>query len=194
MKITYNGHACFTVESEGYRIVLDPFRGVNGFEDISLCAEEVLCSHEHGDHNYREGVQLTEGKTSPFRVQTIDCFHDDKGGSLRGTNKIAVLEAEGKKVAHFGDLGHDLTPEMTAALQNLDCILIPIGGFFTIDAAKAAEIVHTLAPKKIVPMHYKDGEKGLPVLASAEDFIALLTEEEKAKLLLVQGYGQTAEL
>ncbi len=194
MKITYHGHACFTVESEGYSIVLDPYKGVRGYEDVDLEANEVLCSHGHFDHAYTDGMKLKEGKESPFKVEIIDTYHDDKKGLLRGKNRITVLTAEGKRVAHFGDLGHMLNDEQSARLKDLDCIMIPVGGFFTINAEKAAEIVRQLQPKHIIPMHYKDGDKGLEVVGTADDFIKLLSDEEKEKLLLVKGYGETVEI
>jgi L-ascorbate metabolism protein UlaG (beta-lactamase superfamily) len=194
MKITYHGHACFTVESEGYRVVLDPYKDVRGFKDIDLEAEEVLCSHGHMDHAYTDGVKLKKGGPSPFKVSFIDSFHDEKQGSQRGLNRITVLEAEGKKVAHLGDLGHLLSEEQAEKLKGMDCIMIPVGGFFTIEAEKAAETVKQTEPRYIIPMHYKDGKKGLAVVGKVEEFTDRLSEEDKKKLLLVKGYGETAEI
>ncbi len=194
MKITYNGHACFTVESEGYSIVLDPYEGVRGFEDIDTEADEVICSHGHHDHAYTKGVKLRSGKTSPFGTEIIECYHDGKKGLLRGKNRITILSAEGKRVAHFGDLGHELSKEQIEKLKGLDCVMIPVGGFYTIDAETAVKIIRQIEPRHIIPMHYKDGKKGLEVVASCEDFVDLLTEDEKEKLLLVKAYGETAEI
>ena len=194
MKITYNGHACFTVESEGYEAVLDPFEGVRGFENTDLEADCVLCSHGHHDHAYTDGVKIREGKVSPFKVYFIECFHDDAEGAKRGKNRITVMEAEGKKVAHFGDLGHLLDEEQLGKLKGLDAAMIPVGGFFTIDAKQAAETVRNICPAHIIPMHYRDGDRGLEPVGTVEEFIDLLTEDEKKKLLLVKGYGETAVL
>ena len=192
MKITYNGHACFTVESDGYSIVLDPYKGVRGFGDIDLEANEVLCSHSHFDHAYVDGVKITDGGKSPFTVEFIETFHDDENGAKRGKNRITILSAEGKKVAHLGDLGHLLSDKQAAKLKDLDLIMIPVGGFFTIDADQAAGIIRALDPKYIVPMHYRDEDKGLEVVGTAEDFIEKLTDDERKKLLLVKAYGETA--
>ena len=194
MKITYHGHACFSVESEGYRIVLDPYKGVRGYQDIDLTANEVFCSHGHMDHAYTDGVKIEEERKSPFTVEFIDSFHDDKEGAQRGKNRITVLSAEGKKVAHLGDIGHMLSIKDGERLKDLDCIMIPVGGFYTINAEQAVRIVRHLRPKAIVPMHYKDGRTGLEAIGTVEDFLELLSDEEKKKLLLVKGYGQTAEI
>lgn len=193
MKITYHGHACFTVESAGYQIVLDPFKGVRGMADTSLKANEVICSHEHFDHNFREGVEITKAE-SPFEVKTLHVFHDDKEGALRGKNDITVMTAEGKTVVHMGDIGHFLTDEQIAFLGNVDVLLIPVGGFFTIDAKQAAAIVKSIAPKMIVPMHFRDGDIGLEPVGTVEEFIKLLDEADAAKLRLVKGYEDTLEI
>ncbi|MBO4819294.1 MAG: MBL fold metallo-hydrolase [Firmicutes bacterium] len=194
MKITYHGHACFTVESGGYSIVLDPYKGVRGYSDVDLTANEVLCSHGHFDHAYTDGVKILKGPESPFEIKKIDCFHDNEGGAKRGTNIIHVLSAEGKRVAHFGDLGHMLSEQQAEQLKDLDCIMIPVCGFFTIDAPAAVEVIRKIEPKMIIPMHYKDGDKGLEMVGTVEQFIDLLAEDEKKKLLLVKGYEETAEI
>ena len=84
MRISWLGHACFMVEHEGYRVVLDPFCDVPGCRDTSVEAEKVLCSHGHYDHHYTDGVTLHGGKESPFTVETVATCHDEKGGTLRG--------------------------------------------------------------------------------------------------------------
>ena len=106
MKITWCGHSCFLVETREGSAVLDPYApgSVPGVSLPALTADAVLCSHGHRDHGYTEGVRLS-GKPAAFSVKTIPCFHDDKGGSLRGENLIRVIEAEGLRIAHLGDLG-----------------------------------------------------------------------------------------
>lgn len=108
MKLTLLGHSCFAVESGGYRVVLDPYY-VESYPPLHTSANEVLCSHHHLDHDFVEAVELTPRGGSPFTVETVQAFHDDQGGALRGTNTIHVLAAEGLRVVHLGDLGHELS-------------------------------------------------------------------------------------
>ena len=88
MKITWLGHSCFTVESQGYKIVLDPYKdgSVPGLAPVREEADLVLCSHGHGDHCGTECVSLRQGTPSPFTAETIDTWHDNKKGALRGPN------------------------------------------------------------------------------------------------------------
>ena len=178
MKLTWLGHACFAVEHEGYRIVLDPYTEVPGHADIQTEGHEVLCSHGHFDHCAVEGVKLLPERESPFTIRTVETCHDDQGGALRGSNTIHILSAGGVTVAHLGDLGHQLTEEQIAAVGAVDGILIPIGGTYTLDVEGAKAACESLNPKWVVPMHYRHGEYGFPVLLGIEDFTALWPEAE----------------
>ena len=175
MKITCNGHSCFTVEANGYSVVLDPYEDgtVPGLPPLRLDADAVLCSHEHYDHNFRGAVTLSGHGNSPFTVTEVPTFHDDEKGALRGTNIIHILEAGGVKVAHLGDLGHTLSDEQLAQLKGLDAILIPVGGFYTIDAETAKKTADAIGAAVVIPMHYRNGERGFDVLGTLDDFLTL---------------------
>ena len=171
MKLTWKGHACFTLESNGYELILDPFREVPGLEDTSGQINEVLCSHGHFDHCHTEGLTITDG-ASPFTCVEISSFHDDTNGSQRGPNIIRRLEAEGVSVVHLGDLGHLLSPEQIAPLQGCDVLLIPVGGTYTLDSTQAYQVVEQIKPRIVIPMHYRKGEVGFAVLEPAENFLS----------------------
>lgn len=175
MKITWLGHSCFTVESQGYRIVLDPYQdgSVPGLTPVRVEANQVLCSHGHGDHCGTECIALRQGVTSPFTVETIDTWHDDKNGAKRGPNTIHVLSDGQCRVAHLGDLGCDLTLEQKNKLRGLTALLIPVGGFFTINAAQAKVLADELAPTVVIPMHYRGRGFGFPVIGKVDRFTKL---------------------
>lgn len=174
MKLTWLGHACFRLDTDCGSVVFDPFRdgSVPGYRNIRETADMVLCSHEHGDHGARECVTLT-GREPAFRVIRIPCFHDDAEGAKRGNNIIHIIEAEGLRAAHFGDLGHMLSPEQIQALGKLDLAMIPVGGFYTIDAQTAKQLVDALDVRVVVPMHYRSARFGLDAIAPLDGFTAL---------------------
>ena len=173
MKLTWYGHSCFLLESGEGSVVFDPYAplSVPGWELPKLRADAVICSHGHRDHCHSAGVTLS-GRKPGFRLHSIPCFHDDRGGALRGENRITVLEAEGKRLAHLGDLGHALTAEQLAALGEVDVLLIPVGGYYTIGADTAAELVRAIRPKLCIPMHYSGPGFGYDVIAPVENFTA----------------------
>ena len=176
MKLTWLGHACFLVEQDGYRIVIDPYTEVVGHADIRVQAHEVLCSHQHFDHNAVEGVAILPKQESPFTVRTVKTCHDDQGGALRGENTVHILTAGGVSVAHLGDLGHQLSQEQLKAIGRVDGVLIPVGGTYTLDAVGAKRVCEEIDPKWVIPMHYRHGSYGFPVLLTVEEFTALWPE------------------
>lgn len=188
MTITWLGHSCFVLESGGFRVLLDPYKEVQGLPDIETEADAVYCSHGHFDHAYTEKVRLTAGKTNPFTVQEVHVFHDDKGGALRGPNIIRKFTAGGISVAHMGDLGHPLSPEQLGELGHCDAVLIPVGGYYTIDAPTAKAVADAIGASVVVPMHYRNGPVGFDVLGTVEDFTGLYPEET------VKRYGNTLAL
>ena len=172
MKITWLGHSCFVLESNGYRVMLDPYSEVPGLPDVEGEVNGVLCSHSHRDHGYVERLRLLGGK-SPFLCQTIPTFHDAQRGQLRGENLVHRLTAEGITLVHLGDLGHLLSPQQVQEITPCTVLLIPVGGTYTVDSAEARAVVEQLQPKVVIPMHYRDGQRGYPVLQPLSAFLSL---------------------
>ncbi|TLN12310.1 MBL fold metallo-hydrolase [bacterium] len=162
MRLEYLGHACFRLtSSDGVRVVLDPFDGRElGYPMPSVEADYVLVSHEHTDHNYVDALQGNptlvrrdfEGKG--ISVKAIHVFHDEEVGSKRGRNTIFVIKVDGITLAHLGDLGHMLDEQIMRSMGKVDVLMIPVGGLFTIDAAKASIVVDQVKPKLVIPMHF----------------------------------------
>lgn len=184
MKITWIGHSCFKVQTGDYCVILDPYEdaSVPGLAPVREAANEVLCSHEHGDHNARALVTLQQAEKRGIAVTRIHTYHDEEKGAKRGENVIHILDDGNVRIAHFGDLGCCLEEDQLKMLQNLDAALIPVGGFYTIDAGQAAELAEQIHPGIVIPMHYRDDEKGFgfPVIGTVEQFTALMTEVEAA--------------
>ena len=178
MTITWLGHSCFILESGGFRVLLDPYHEVQGLPDVEAEANAVYCSHDHFDHAYTEKVRLIPAGENPFAVREVQTFHDDKGGALRGKNTIRAFTAGGVTVAHLGDLGHPLSQAQLAELGHCDAILIPVGGFYTIDADAAKQTADAIGAAVVIPMHYRKSETGFDVLGTVEDFTGLYPQDQ----------------
>ena len=185
MKITWLGHACFAVESEGWRIVLDPYT-MDTYPPLHTYGNAVFCSHGHADHNYAEAVELRRGGRDSFTVETVATFHDEKGGALRGGNLMHILRAEGLTVVHCGDLGHFPTEEQLAAITNADALLIPVGGFYTIDAKTAYDAVQAVRPRMVIPMHYKTAVNADWPVTDEKPFLRLMGAENVSPMPLLR--------
>lgn len=172
MKLTWLGHACFQIERDGYILVIDPYADgtVPGLKPVGASAHRVLCSHGHSDHAGQEAVTLLPRAEETLHVEVLDTFHDDAGGTLRGPNKFFLITGGNQKVAHLGDLGCGLTDDQKEKLQDLDVLLIPVGGFYTIDGAQAAKIARELNPRIVIPMHYRGEAFGFDKISTVDAF------------------------
>ena len=174
MKITWIGHSCFKIESNGFTLILDPYEDgyVPGLKPLRESADMVLCSHDHGDHNAKDLVAISEGQACPFTITTIDTFHDEVQGAKRGPDTIHIIDDGKVRIAHLGDLGCELEEGQIEQLKGLDVCLIPVGGYYTIDGKQAAELVHLIHPRIVIPMHYRDDKAGFgfDVISTVEDF------------------------
>lgn len=189
MKITWIGHSCFKFEKDGYTVIIDPYQdgSVPGLAPIRESADLVICTHEHADHNGRDSVCIQENGTSPFTITEFTTWHDDAEGTKRGQTKIVILNDGKEKVAHLGDLGCDLKPEQLAQLKEVDVLLIPVGGYYTIDAEQAAHLTDMIQPDTVIPMHFRDDTAGFgyDVIGTVDQFVQCMgsgTYVEKSSL------------
>ena len=166
----------------------DPYKASIGYPvPKEIRADVVTISHEHGDHNNEEvlvgnpRIIRTPGihEACGFRVQGIPSDHDDQGGQVRGSNMIFVVETEGLRICHCGDLGQMLTDQQMEAIGHVDILMVPIGGVYTIDAKGAREVVRALNPKVVIPMHYRTDLAG-DELDGPETFLEYMTQDEYA--------------
>ena len=178
MKIIWHGHACFEIVSSDGSIVLDPYADgkLPGLTLPTLHADAVVCSHSHADHSASEKVVLS-GKAPRFKLTHIPTWHDECQGKKRGANSITVIEAEGLRLAHMGDLGHMPTQEQFKLLGRVDILMIPVGSVYTIDAVTAKEITDKLKPLIVIPMHYKGEGVGLENISGCDRFTELFPEK-----------------
>ena len=175
VKLTYHGHACFTLEYRGAKAVIDPYAWgmVPGQADLHLTANAVYCSHGHADHNFTQAVELTETTPLPWKVDEFETPHDECGGAKRGMNTVRIFDCDGIRIAHLGDLGCFPDEELENALHGIDCMLIPVGGYYTIGTQTAYQIIRSLKPKVAIPMHYRTNKTGFDEISHIDDFAKL---------------------
>lgn len=187
MILKYYGHSFFTLTLESGRVVaLDPYGDFYQYPKRAVAADVCLISHHHHDHDgvssLLPGARMidTAGvhRLEDMCVTSVPTWHDGKRGALRGTNLIHVVEAEGLRVAHAGDLGHVPDPNQLRQIGRVDVLLLPVGGYYTIDAQTALEVVRLLRPVTTIPMHYRTSYNEEMPIAALEDFLQLAKAED----------------
>lgn len=175
VKLTYHGHACFTLEYQGCRAVIDPYAWgmIPGQPDLHLTANAVYCSHGHADHNFTQAARIENSPSLPWTVQEFTTPHDDCDGAKRGMNTVRIFDCGGIRVAHLGDLGCFPDEELAKALEGVDCMLIPVGGYYTIGTQTAYQIIRSAKPRVAIPMHYRTDKTGFDEISHIDDFCKL---------------------
>lgn len=171
MDFKWNGQSCFYISGKKKRksrkkvsILTDPFDESTGLKLYKQNVDIVLVSHDHPDHNNLDAVNKEafvidgpgEYEVENTFIRGIFSYHDNNKGKERGSNTIYVIESEGMNICHLGDLGQkELTNAQLKEIGEVDVLLIPIGGEYTLDSKTASKIISQLEPKAVIPMHYK---------------------------------------
>jgi len=169
MNIFWKGQSCFQItSSEGknnhVNIVIDPFDENIGLKPPKLEADILLVTHQHHDHNNVKAVSgspfLIEGpgeyEIKEVYIEVLSSSHDDSSGKEKGLNTIYTIEAEDIRICHLGDLGQkELTSEQLEKIGEIDILMIPVGGVYTIGVKEAVRIMSQIEPNIIIPMHYQ---------------------------------------
>lgn len=174
--IFFHYHSCFEiVSSKGTTIVIDPHIVEAYGPPKELKADAVLVTHSHPDHTQVGIVKNKDKKVIPgfkgtasnqkwnivdekikdVHIRSVGSYHDEEQGMKYGLNTIFILEVDGWKIAHLGDLGHLLSPKQIKDIGEVDVIMIPVGGIYSLNGNQANQVVKQLKPKEyIFPMHH----------------------------------------
>lgn len=162
MDIKYLGHSSFLIKGREARLVTDPFDSkMVGLKYPKVEADIVTVSHQHADHNQSHlitGSPLIidwpgQFERKAMRVTGYSSFHDKKKGAERGVNILYKIEDE-LTVLHCGDLGMIPDDSFIDELGDIDILMVPVGGFYTLDADEAMTLIKKIDPSIVIPMHY----------------------------------------
>jgi L-ascorbate metabolism protein UlaG (beta-lactamase superfamily) len=178
VQITYHGQSFFEIRSsKGTNVVIDPHLiEAYGRPLTPIYADIILMSHPHNDHTQIDAIankdkakiipgwkglpprhtwNLVHEKIKDVTIRSVGVYHDTVQGMKSGKNTVFIIEMDGWKICHLGDLGHLLTRQQVKKIGPIDVLMIPVGGVYTINGSEAKEVVEQLKPKEyIIPMHY----------------------------------------
>jgi L-ascorbate metabolism protein UlaG (beta-lactamase superfamily) len=200
--VRWFGQSFFQIETpSGKKIVFDP-HAIPAFGRPAVQADILLITHEHDDHNQPEvldgkpgrefrGLKLVKGKSPEWNkidekvgnihIKGVGTYHDAESGMVRGKNMVFIVEAEGLRFVHLGDLGHELSDDQAKAIGAVDVLFVPVGGVYTINGTQAKKVIEKLKPRLyVIPMHY--GVPGYDDLLPADEFLEGLANVKKMPL------------
>ncbi|MBI2042430.1 MAG: MBL fold metallo-hydrolase [Candidatus Nealsonbacteria bacterium] len=195
MHISWHGQSFFQIvaaraKGETVSIAVDPFDETIGLKVPSVSADILLITHSHYDHSNKKAIKgdpfLIEGpgeyEIKDVSIKGISSFHDEKEGKERGINTIYTIEVEDMRLCHLGDFGQkELTADQLEKIGDIDILMTPVGGTFTIDAKGANKIISQIEPRIVIPMHY-----GLPNLKIKLDGVDKFLKEMGKKSVETQ--------
>ncbi len=188
MRITWYGHASFLIETEGLRIILDPYKSPDsgGYAPIAAPADLVLLSHDNEVYHSHigqiqkpfevvRGLEIPHGDWQSHRGLEIHSVHVFETPRRRPEDEVTIIHfrAEGLHLVHLGDLGHALTDDEVAQLRGAEIVLVPAGGPPTIAFEEIPGLIEAIGPRVIIPMHYKTPKINLDI-APVERFLETL--------------------
>lgn len=165
MEIYNLGHSCFLLKNDELSILIDPYKNnsVPNLKLPNISANFVFCTHGHNDHNAKELVKIVPSNIH-IDYEIITVPHDHHNGSHRGLNNMYLFNVDGYKILHTGDLGCIPENNVLEKMKNVDILLAPINGFYTISSEELKQIVELIKPRIVIPMHYykKENNSGYP--------------------------------
>ncbi len=185
MQIIWNGLSCFefivnTPDGE-VTLVANPYDNATGLRfPRTLEANVVLVTHDEEDANNLTAIAGTPkviDMPGEFEVRNVFVYgvnaplkREVKG--VRVSNCLFRIEAEGMRVAHLGSLDRALSDKELQELENVDILLVPVGGGRVLSPKLAAEVIAQIEPRVVIPMTYE-----LPSLKEPLQPLALFMKE-----------------
>ncbi|OIP24254.1 hypothetical protein AUK11_03615 [bacterium CG2_30_37_16] len=191
MEILYFGHSAFKLVGKNIHVVIDPYSESSklGAKPIKTSADVALVTHDHWDHNNIAAISgdpVVFDMPGDYEVKSITFkgINSKHGNNAELPNTIFTIRMEDLTIAHLGDLGEVLSPAQLERMSEVDILMVPVGGKFTINPEQAVEVINQIEPKIIIPMHYNMGPKDdiLPVSKFIE---AIGMEPEKLPKLKI---------
>ncbi|MCJ7817378.1 MAG: metal-dependent hydrolase [Candidatus Thorarchaeota archaeon] len=222
MKITYLGHASFKVESDGKTVYVDPWLGGPTspikIQDVEK-ADIVLVTHDHGDHGYREAIEICK-KTGAYFIAINELGIQAKSEGLENVHTLNIggsVDIGGVVVTlvqafhscgigaptgfivkfpngsfyHPGDTGVFATMELFGELYEPEAFFCPIGSYYVMNMDQAALATKLVKPKVVIPMHF---DTFPAIKADPKEFEQLVAKKSPGTKVITMAPGESTDI
>jgi L-ascorbate metabolism protein UlaG (beta-lactamase superfamily) len=168
VRLTFIGHSTWLIESPGAVKVATDY---NDYVRPPIVPEIATMNRAHTTHysnfpdpaiqhvlrgwNPEGGPAKHDVTLADTRVRNVPTnIRDWAGGAIPYGNSIFIFEIAGLCIGHLGHLHHTLTDQQIAQIGQLDVVMVPVDGSYTMDVAGMIEVLKALRARLILPMHY----------------------------------------
>lgn len=168
VRITLVGHATFRIESPEGIVVATDFFGQAG---PGRPPDVVTMNHAHITHYTpvpdpriphvlrgwadAAGPARHDLSLGDVRVRNVPTdIRAPEGLIEKDGNSIFVFEIAGLCIGHLGHLHHTLGADHLAEIGQLDVVMVPVDGAFTMAQSSMIEVLDLLKARLVLPMHY----------------------------------------
>lgn len=165
--VTYIGHASFLIETAaGVKAITD----YNDYVRADIVPDIVTMNNAHSTHysiDVQPGVRHVlpgwggDGRPAEYdlsyrdiEVRNVPTNVRDYASTRYNGNSIFVFETAELCIAHLGHLHHRLTRDHLAALGQIDVLMVPVDGSYTLNIADMIEVIEQIRAPVVIPMHF----------------------------------------
>ena len=169
VRLTFVGHSTWLIESpKGVRIATD----YTGHHGGGRLPDIVTMNRAHATHytdypdpkiphvlrgwDFAAGFADHDLRFRDVHVRAVptDIRAGDEDGTLPFGNSIFVFEVAGLCIGHLGHLHHELSLQQLGQIGQLDIVMAPVDGTYTMEHAGMLAVLKQLKPRVVLPMHY----------------------------------------
>ena len=162
------GHGSFLIKGREKSVLINPFKAIGCASDLNepkgINADFILASSKLADEGYNPNNQLMFVEPGVYKFEDIllngiEVPHDRVGGRRFGMATVWSWEQNNLKIVHMGGAAGEMDINNQIILSRPDILFISIGGGFkSYNGSEASNIVKTLKPSIVVPVHFMRGK------------------------------------
>lgn len=197
VQLTFLGHSTFLLETAGGVTAVTDY---NDYVQTPLVPDIATMNNAHDTHftrspdpaithvlrgwNPNGGWAEHDIIVDDLRVRNVPTAVHGRSGSQALSNSIFVFELADLCIAHLGHLHHVLTEDQVGELGEIDVVLVPVDGSYTMSQSEMMDVLEQIRARLVIPMHYFGPSTLERFLATAQDRGMRVSRSASPRILL----------